>query len=88
MTKQKLINLKDGTLIYIHIKGFAPRLRIFNRKDLFVNQGEQGYLDVSMFARPRNIRLATRQDIEEHYQKRLKTINEWKEDMLKSIKED
>lgn len=88
MTKQQLINLKDGTPIYIHIQSWSQRLSVFNRQYLFVSQGEQGYLDGNIFVRPRYIRLATRQDIEERYQERLKSINEWKERMLNSIKED
>ena len=88
MTKKELINLKDGTPIYIHMTGFGAKLTTFDKKRLIVSQGQQGYIDGGMFARPRYIRLATKQDIEERYQKRLKTINRWKEKMLKNIKEE
>lgn len=88
MTKQELINLKEGTAIYIHVSGLGAKLTTFNKRYLIVSQDQQGYLDGGMFIRARYIRLATRQDIEESYQKRLKVVNEWKERMLKSIKED
>ena len=87
MTKQELISLKDGTPIYIHINGFGAKLTTFDKKRLIVSQGQQGYLDGGMFARPRYIRLATKQDIEDSYQERLKTVNRWKERMLNNIKE-
>ena len=65
MTKKELINLKDGTPIYIHMTGFSAKLTTFDKKRLIVSQGQQGYLDGSMFVRVRYMRLATKQDIED-----------------------
>ena len=76
MTQEQFNNLKDGQLIYVQDDFY-----IFNSK-YRTNEGLQLYF---LTYKPEQIKLATKEMVEEHYQKQLKLVNENKERMLKAI---
>ena len=76
MTQEQFNNLKDGQLIYVqdHFYFFNSEYR--------TDEGLKLYF---LTYKPEQIKLVTKEMVEEYYQKELKQLNENKEKMLKAI---
>lgn len=79
MTKEQFNNLKGGELIWVQ-----DAFRIFDPQ----YREEDGLRLYFLTYKPEDIKLATKEMVEEEYQQNLKKINQRREQMLEALKKN